>query len=1093
MKRARQAGIELAIHRVTSEAVGGHIVALTMYLISPTKARLDELAAIEAAKNHVVRYIGSIKPSDEVTAADIEAAREIAQGERVVQIVSRNLLSTDIADVQFEMAVVAGIAPGSEDPIEHIVVSWPEGEHPTPDQIEEVLDIVLAVTGMSRHQAYAVLHGDTQNDHLHIALNRVDPVTGERVAIGRDIERSIETLHQAIAIIEHRQGWVPQDNALYRADDTGCYDRETGTKVRDADMMPCASNADRSKIRQWRAEQKIERKISAAARDFERRTGIESLQRRVIKMAAPIFREARDWTSVHRDLATEGMRYEMLNSGAVIVCGDRRIAASTAWGGASAAKMLARLGEFEEAAPAIAFAPFEDRLIPKLHEAAEKRRALAALRHSKAVLDASAAHARTIVGDRYRDLVADDPLADTEALNEVRQRASAEVTSLKQSIELLELQQRVNLRRKRAALNARRRTEADEVADEPVGMLISTILPAKPPAVSPDLEGYDIVESDGRRDYYAGRTLAFSEHRDRINIHTKDDAALRQALRLAQSKWGSVAAIGDDRFLDRVARLAVEEGITITNPELQERMLRLQNNRDLAGQLDAIEAHQASPAIDQAPSAEMPAVSTHDVLKDYAPEFAAWLALRDDPSVPRGKVDASAYTIYVSPELKRELAELESQQFAFAIELRRAARRYVSLLQEIAAPFEPAIETRELADLERLPLWPGQRLSDPKLAEMVQFAPLPKQVPTQAVDDPDRVTARDVDRRYREWADRQQAKLAKQARDDRAAALRARAGDPLSPPRHIARLLLREAARAGAARSPYARDTDWRDRQETAALRYDPEFARMLEQARHQDAALLAMLRSAEPDGDPLGRVIQSRGHLDFTHASSVGHDPGAMAPLEWIEDDLRRIDFTRVRLTRDADGFIGLADPDVLDATHHNHVALLYPDVQVRLEVEWRLQCERDVAVLGKIHRGEIAIEVSVDLTNRAHVSAGIPRRATDDERHHIAAMMRDPDAVVAVREATRGAPPAETPLHPLPMVAAYLRAAREDDAGATVLAMLMKQVETKAPEFARSLPRKPPAERSRATSSKPARGRGRGTPRGQGAGSSSRDGQKR
>lgn len=230
--RARRAGVELAIHRVSSEAVGGHIVALTVYLTSPNKARLDDLAAIEAVKKHVVRYIGSEKASADITAADIAAAREIAQAERVVQILTRNLLSTELEDVQFELAIVAGMAPGSEDPIEHIVVSWPTGEHPSAEQVEEVLDILLAVTGMSRHQAYAVLHGDTDNDHLHIALNRVDPVTGERVQIGRNIERSIETVHQAIAIIEHRQGWAAETNAMYRADDTGCYDRATGVNTK---------------------------------------------------------------------------------------------------------------------------------------------------------------------------------------------------------------------------------------------------------------------------------------------------------------------------------------------------------------------------------------------------------------------------------------------------------------------------------------------------------------------------------------------------------------------------------------------------------------------------------------------------------------------------------------------------------------------------------------------------------------------------------------------------------------------------------------------------------------------------------------------
>ena len=493
--RARRAGIELAIHRVSSEAVGGHIVALTMYLISPSGTRLDELAAIEAAKNHVVRYIGSEKPYDEVTANDLRAAREIAESERVVQVLTRNLLSADIADIQFEMAIVAGMAPGGEDPIEHIVLSWPEGEHPTPEQVEEVLDIVLAVAGLSRHQAFAVLHGDTDNDHLHIALNRVDPVTGERVQIGRNIERSIETLHQALAIIEHRQGWAAQDKALYRADATGCYERETGIKVRDANMLPCASSADQRQIRAWRAEQKLERKISSAAQDFERRTGMESLQRRVIETAAPVLRDASNWRAAHRGLAREGMRYRLLTSGAVIVCGDREIAASTAWGGASATKMIERLGDFEVPSDDHAVASFEDRLIPKLHAAAEKRRAQQAHREDRVALDLSVEHARGIVGDRYRRAVANDPLADTDALNDVRRRASVDLAALRDAIQRLDEHRRKCLRRKRKGRDGDDPIDLEETGEDPFGLLIGrTSVPAGQTQVPID-DDYDVVEA----------------------------------------------------------------------------------------------------------------------------------------------------------------------------------------------------------------------------------------------------------------------------------------------------------------------------------------------------------------------------------------------------------------------------------------------------------------------------------------------------------------------------------------------------------------------------------------------------------------------
>lgn len=1059
--RAKRARINLEIHRVVSDAVGDHIVALTHYLITPGKARLDELALIEAAKGQVVRYIGSGKARGEITAADVEAAREIAEGERVVQIITRNLLSQDLADIQFEMAAVAGMAVGVEDPIEHIVISWREGEHPSPEQVEEVLDIVLAVAGMSRHQAYAVLHGDTDNDHLHIALNRVDPVTGERVQIGRNVERSIETLHQAIAVLEHRQGWAPQDQALYRADDHGCYDRETGIKVRDAAMLPCASHAERSRIRQWRAEQKVERKISPAARDYELRTGHESLQRRVIETAAPVLREGRTWDEVHRGLAAEGMRYTMLTSGAVIDCGGRTIAASTAWGGASAAKMFERLDAFEEAAGDIVVAPFEDRVIPKLYAAAEKRRAREALRREQAALDLSVAHARDRIGERYRRTVADDPQADTEDLNEVRQRASADLFALREAIRLLKQRQRAQVRRKRRALD-RHGPVGDELVDDEglddiAALLIGDDATPAPLADAGILANalYDIVEADDRRDYYRQGRLAFVECRDRIEVHATDNAALRDALRLGQAKWGSVSAIGDGAFLDRIARLAVEEGITVTNPELQDRMARMRTNRELERQLDAVAAATAVPNINRAP---LDAIATQPpaVLADYAPHFVRWLERCADHAISRGRIEAEASAIYANPELRRQLAELESQQFEFAIQLRRAAQRYVSRRQQALAQYQTDWPDEPLQPFGRLP-----RLSDltpdlKKLKGVVEFAPLPA-ANDAAIDIADSVAgspapdhgkveaARELDRRYRQWADRDRRRQDGDISRERAAALRARAGDPAEPPHHIARLLLREAARARASRSSFDRATDRRDTQEMAALSHDPAFAQLLAQARGQAPELIERLKSADRTGDALGRVRLSRDRLDFAHVSNSGHDSGAQPPLEWIEADLRKLDFRQVRLTR-RDGLVGVSDPDLLDATHHNHVGLLYPQVQARLELELRLQHERDLPVLAKIAVGEITLLASIDMAAMPHARIGLPRGASDDERRHIATMARDPGGFFLLRAAVRREPPGDAPLHASPLASAWLRA-RGERVAPIVMAMLKERLRAELP----------------------------------------------
>lgn len=1053
--RARRAGVELAIHRVTSDAVGEHIVALTLYLVSPSKARLDELAAMEVARNHVIRYIGSQKAVDDVSVSDIEAARQLAQAERVAQVLTRNILSSELDDIQFEMAVVAGMAPGSEDPIEHIVLSWLEGEHPSADQVEELLDILLAVAGLSRHQVYAVLHRDTDNDHLHVAVNRVDPVTGERVQIGRNIERSIETLHQAIAIIEHRQGWASQDNALYRADDTGCYDREAGAKVRDAAMQPCASDADRKRIRQWRGEQKVERKISSAARDFERRTGVESLQRRVIETAAPIFRDGRDWDTVHRSLAVQGMRYEMLTAGAQIVCGERDIAASTAWGGASAAKMVERLGAFKPRSSDIVVAPFEDRLIPKLHLAAEKRRARDALRADRAALSLSIDYAHDLIGARYRDTVKSDPLADTEALNDIRRRASAEVASLKEAVLLLEKQRRERLRRKRKALDDRGRVDPDESHDEVSGLLMgATAAPAPLVDCATVAEpSYDIVEGYQRRDYYRSAQLVFTERGDRIEIFADDDEALRQALRVAQAKWGSVSAIGDGRFLDRIARLAVEEGIAVTNPELQARMTRMRRNRELETRLDAIEARNAAQTAARSPVEPTQRSPLPAVLIDYAQDFTRWLERRADPAVARGRIDADACAILANPELRRQLAELESQQFEFAIELRRSAQRYSARQQKVWAELQAAWDDQPLEPFGRLP-----RLSDlmPRAEDLkrmpIEFAPVQpgvgppiadirKAAALDAVDE-----ERELDHRYRSWAERARRKQAEKIDCDRAAALRARVDDPEAPPRHIARLLLREAARAGAPRSRFDRATDRRDFGEIAALSHDAMFAQMLVLARRQDAQLIRRLSgSDQADGDALGRVRNVRGRLDFLHVSEPGYDKDALPPREWIDQDLNAIDFTRIRLTR-RDGLVGVTDPDLLDATHHNHVGLLYPDVQAKLELEWRLQHERDVAVLAKIAARQIIVSASINMTDRPHAWIDLPRGANDDERRRVATMAHDVEAFLALRACARGEGTAELPLDPSALASAYLRG-RVDRADPAILDLMTARLQIELP----------------------------------------------
>ena len=69
------------------------------------------------------------------------------------------------------------------DPYLHLVGSWPPGHTPSREEIEEVVHGVLDSLGMGDHQAFWVLHVDTDHRHVHIAANRIHPDTGRTVKL----------------------------------------------------------------------------------------------------------------------------------------------------------------------------------------------------------------------------------------------------------------------------------------------------------------------------------------------------------------------------------------------------------------------------------------------------------------------------------------------------------------------------------------------------------------------------------------------------------------------------------------------------------------------------------------------------------------------------------------------------------------------------------------------------------------------------------------------------------------------------------------------------------------------------------------------
>ena len=133
--------------------------------------------------------------------------------EKVAHAGSRNFLTSTHNGQKMEMIALAEESVHSKMPVQHWIFSWQEGEQPTREQVDEAVDIFLGHMGLTGHQTVYGLHYDTDNYHLHIAVNRMNEETGKVVQPHKGFD--IDAAHRILALIEHRQGWKTQEKARY--------------------------------------------------------------------------------------------------------------------------------------------------------------------------------------------------------------------------------------------------------------------------------------------------------------------------------------------------------------------------------------------------------------------------------------------------------------------------------------------------------------------------------------------------------------------------------------------------------------------------------------------------------------------------------------------------------------------------------------------------------------------------------------------------------------------------------------------------------------------------------------------------------------
>ncbi|MGA9129573.1 MAG: TraI/MobA(P) family conjugative relaxase [Terracidiphilus sp.] len=481
---------------------------------------------------------------------------------------SGNFYSDSQQGQRAEMVALAIEAKRSKDPVDHWLLSWKEGEQPTRAQCDEAVEILKQNLGMNgSHLAVYALHRNTENYHLHVVLNRVDPGTMRVTDKGWCIDKA----HKAIAEIVHAQGWEAEQNARYLADHNGA-----------------VTKADRERVPQPRSK----------AQDYENATGKKSSERIAMESAAPILRNAQSWAQVHEALAQVDMHYERKGSGALLWVGDQPLKASCIGREFSRSRMEERLGEFQPDGRRDAN-PQRHRQAEPLRSdmpagSAEYRKVLETFRNEKnsaqvqqRVEHRAARGAQVAEFRKERVALFQGGKWSGNALNVARSLLAAE--HAKRRAELMDTQKRErdNLRTRfgqrmtfeqflvaqgTPQLAEQWRYRSTETSNAAI-FGDGDAVPRKRDIRDFTAQVRPSSQTQANEIHYSSRTdpsrVSFTDRGQRIDVwQQQDKAAVLAALQLGAQKWGTVTITGPAEFKQLSAQLAAQHGIRISNPEL---------------------------------------------------------------------------------------------------------------------------------------------------------------------------------------------------------------------------------------------------------------------------------------------------------------------------------------------------------------------------------------------------------------------------------------------------------------------------------------------------------------------------------------------
>lgn len=282
--------------------------------------RIERTGAKKGGYAVLATYIADVKKDavrDFTRTADY-IADVAGGGERVVGVRITNCGADDFALALAEIAACQDENTRSrKDKTYHLVVSFPEGERPTLERLRDIEDELCRSIGLADHQRISAIHDDTDNLHVHVAINLIHPETKRHCEPYFDKQK----LMAACIELEVKHGL---ERVSHGIDAERAHERAGGQR---AEKME--HHGGRESLRSWIIENAAAALIEAAA-------------------------SAQSWEALHQAFAENGLELRPQGAGLVIsAIGDRTaVKASAVSPTLSHASLTGRLGAYERPGPA---------------------------------------------------------------------------------------------------------------------------------------------------------------------------------------------------------------------------------------------------------------------------------------------------------------------------------------------------------------------------------------------------------------------------------------------------------------------------------------------------------------------------------------------------------------------------------------------------------------------------------------------------------------------------------------------------------------------------------------------------------------------